>query len=110
MVTGELKGDFHVHVHYYEEGNVALKHDQSTSVTLEVGDDAPEQVAEQVLQQIKKSELAFQTSLNASYRHVSETAFKALRRNLPVFRTKIDWDKISTYKIGSKIASKQQEE
>jgi hypothetical protein len=29
----------------------------------------------------------------------SEEAFRAMRRALPVTKTKVDWDKISSYKV-----------
>jgi len=101
--NGELVGHFKIIVHYYEEGNVQLNTDttQKTTIT-ESG--SPDKVAEAALKAITKVEQTFQQSLDSSYTTMGDTTFKALRRALPITRSRIDWTKIRNYKVGSDLS------
>jgi len=93
---------FRVMVHYYEDGNVQLNTETNQEVTFSEG--SPDVTAKNAFTAIAKTEQTYQQSLDTSYQTMGETTFKALRRALPITRTKIDWNKIKNYKVGSDLA------
>lgn len=99
--SGELVGHFKIVVHYYEDGNVQLNTD--TTQTIKIAEGSPDATAGAALKAIAKAEQAYQEALDASYRSMGDTTFKALRRALPITRTRIDWNKIKNYKIGGQM-------
>jgi len=99
---GQLVGHFKVVIHYYEDGNVQLNTEHNQTVALpDAGN--PDATATAALKAIAKAEQGYQSSLETSYATMGDTTFKALRRNLPITRTKIDWNKIRTYRAGSAL-------
>jgi len=102
---GQLEGHFKICVHYYEDGNVQLNTDTKQKTTIPESGNA-DAIATAALKAIAKVEQTFQQSLETSYNTMGETTFKALRRNLPITRTKIDWNKISNYKMGAQLSAK----
>jgi capping protein alpha len=85
-------------VHYYEDGNVRLLTSKDVSVSVGGGAGAGE-----VVKQIALAERRYQEDLNKAFASLSEGAFKALRRQLPVTRQKVEWEKISGYRLGQDI-------
>ena len=95
--TNTLTGTIKVDVHYYEDGNVRLL--TTNAVDLEI----PGGNADAMVRAIAKQEKEYQEKLNEAFGHLSEGAFKSLRRQLPITRQKIDWDKIGSYRLGQKV-------
>jgi len=81
-------------VHYYEDGNVRLLTERPISSSLSSAS------ASELVKQISGIERRYQEELNRGFQNLSENAFKSLRRQLPVTRQKVEWDKIAAYKAG----------
>lgn len=96
--SNSLEGSIKVDVHYYEDGNVRLLTNKPFGpTTLSSGTGAA------VSREIAAGEKKYQEELNRSFTSLSEGAFKALRRQLPVTRQKIEWDKVASYRLGQDI-------
>jgi len=91
-----LTGLVRINVHYYEDGNVQLL--SSTPVAAKCPGGDAKKTAEEIVKAIKKAESTFSSELDAMYNTMGDTTFKALRRALPITRTKIDWEKIRNFK------------
>lgn len=97
----ELKGLIRLHVHYYEDGNVQLVSSRHCDHNINIT--KPEQVAKDIVDVVKRLESDYQRAISENYQTMSDTTFKALRRPLPVIRSKIEWNKLMGYKIGSEL-------
>jgi len=97
----EIRGIMKTQVHYYEDGNVQLVSHKEVKEQVSISDE--EATAKAIVRFIEKSENDYQSSMGEDYKVMSETTFKALRRQLPITRSRIDWNKISDYKLGQEL-------
>jgi len=100
-------GKIYVNVHYYEQGNVQLAttHDISFLLPPAIAESQANAAASKILALIGDEESTYQQSLATSYQEMGEKTFKGLRRALPLTRQKIDWDKVTGYKLGAELSS-----
>lgn len=92
-----LEGSIKVDVHYYEDGNVRLLTNKAVTASVSSG------TGSGLAKEISTAEKKYQEELNKGFTSLSEGAFKSLRRQLPVTRQKIEWDKVASYRLGQDI-------
>ena len=90
-VSGTIKVD----VHYYEDGNVRM----STSKKVQMSGSN----ADGIVREIAKAENKFQEELNRAFSTLAEGSFKGLRRQLPVTRQRVEWEKIAGYRVSAAL-------
>lgn len=86
-------------VHYYEDGNVSLNNTKPVSISMPSTDSA-----ETIVRRIAAVEREHQEELNEAFSRLAEGAFKGLRRQLPITRQKVEWEKVGGYRLGQDIA------
>jgi len=100
----KVEGQMSAQVHYYEDGNVQLLSSKKVEESVQLS--SPNEGAQNVVEYIKKSETEYQMAINENYTSMSNTTFKALRRNLPITQTLIDWHKLHGFQVGKDIMNK----
>ncbi|KAJ5805331.1 hypothetical protein N7474_011218 [Penicillium riverlandense] len=93
-----VTGKIHVDVHYYEDGNVSLNTTKPVNIAV------PSVSAESIISRIATAERDYQEDLNRAFVQMAEGAFKNLRRQLPITRQKVEWEKVGGYRLGQDIS------
>lgn len=101
-----MHASVNVQVHYFEDGNVQLVSSKPAELPLEISslslstargesEGQVDDIAKAIGVAIKKHEQDYHQNLNDANNELSERAFKAIRRQLPVTKQKLDWEKVS---------------
>lgn len=91
--SNTLTGDIKVDVHYYEDGNVRMNTSKKVDASgVGTGADA-------VVREIAKAENKYQEELNKAFFTLAEGSFKGLRRQLPITRQRVEWEKVGGYRV-----------
>ncbi|KPI39344.1 F-actin-capping protein subunit alpha [Cyphellophora attinorum] len=99
--TGTLRGVIKVDVHYYEDGNVALKTQKTIPETqVGSGDGA---TGDEIVRKVAALEKQYQEEVNRGVVGMNEGMFKGLRRQLPVTRQRVEWEKVRGYGLGGDL-------
>lgn len=57
--------------------------------------------AAEIVRQIATAEKKYQEDLNRGFAQLNEGVFKGLRRQLPVTRQRVEWDKVGAYRVSA---------
>lgn len=109
-----IKGNIDLDTHYFEDGNVRLKFNESinssnnnnNSSTLQSGNLINN--ASRIVNFINEQENATMVKIIEQFNNLNQKSFKNLRRLLPVTRSKINWGSaIGNYRLGSDVINKK---
>eukprot|EP00164_Ancoracysta_twista_P000888 GFYU01001169.1.p1 GENE.GFYU01001169.1~~GFYU01001169.1.p1 ORF type:complete len:288 (+),score=72.50 GFYU01001169.1:123-986(+) len=103
--SAKVEGTLRVNVHYFEDGNVQLN--SSVDRTGTAKGDSDDNMAASIIKCIEASEDEYQKSLEESYSEMSDTAFKALRRKLPVNMKRYDFSGAYGHKLAAELNAKK---
>lgn len=107
----QVQGNIRLMVHYFEDGNVQLGAGRQVSFAFKEPTTSTDEtsieasIAQELIHKIKELENDVQLAINEAYSQLAETTFKKLRRQLPITRAKVDWAKLSSYKVGDQLPS-----
>ncbi|KAK5103060.1 F-actin-capping protein subunit alpha [Lithohypha guttulata] len=92
-----LTGTIAAQVHYYEDGNVAL------NTTKQVSENNVGGSGSEIVRVLAKLEKQYQEEVNRALVGMNEGSFRGLRRQLPVTRQRIEWEKIRGYGLSDNL-------
>jgi len=101
--AASVRGCIRVQTHIYEEGNVQLVSSTNKQFSLDMKD--ADAFANAFVAKIKRIDEEYQRGISKNFENLPDTTFKHLRRQLPVTRSKLDWDKMSGYNLASEMAN-----
>lgn len=89
--TCSISGDIKLHAHYFEDGNVQLISTKNIP-TVKLSFTNDDELAQSIVSNIDTSEGTVQRGLEDMYANMNEETFRAMRRLMPITRTKMEWN------------------
>jgi len=86
-----------VSVHYYEDGNVQMN--SATKDVFKITKSEEEKMAGEIVGTLNKFVVNYHSTISDYYLKMQDSTFKLLRRQLPITKSKIDWDKLKVYTL-----------
>uniref|UniRef100_A0A7S0F4E7 F-actin-capping protein subunit alpha n=1 Tax=Hanusia phi TaxID=3032 RepID=A0A7S0F4E7_9CRYP len=102
--SGAVEGEVESMVHYYEDGNVQME--AKTLCSAKIVWDDKTSFARAVCKAVREQEEQYHRHLEESQAITAESAFKSLRRKMPITQTKFQWDKVAAYSLARELTSK----
>lgn len=90
-------------MHYYEDGNVRLQCRKTLAPTAITATSSAGALGGEITRTVARVEKGWQEEMNRGFSRLSEGEFKGLRRQLPVTRQKVEWEKVTSYRAGKEI-------
>lgn len=87
-------------VHYYEDGNVSL------NTSKKVNESGISDNGAEIVRAIARLEKQYQEEVNRALVGMNEGSFRGLRRQLPVTRQRIEWEKVRGYSLSDNLKGK----
>ncbi|KII68731.1 F-actin-capping protein subunit alpha-1 [Thelohanellus kitauei] len=101
--TLKVKGKITSTIHYFEDGNVQMSSNKVIEGDMKPCKDEKEFGAH-FTDFIRITESKYQEAVVDDINNMMDTTFKALRRVLPITRSKIQWEKINAYVLGHELS------
>lgn len=95
-----LSGTIAAQVHYYEDGNVSL------NTSKKVSESGISENGSEIVRAIARLEKQYQEEVNRALVGMNEGSFRGLRRQLPVTRQRIEWEKVRGYSLSDNLKGK----
>mmetsp|Transcript_8416 Transcript_8416/g.21735 ORF Transcript_8416/g.21735 Transcript_8416/m.21735 type:complete len:215 (-) Transcript_8416:87-731(-) len=101
----QLSGELSARVHYFEDGNVRLDTSERWAMALPIseGEGAVNALALAAAARVKQAEGEWHSALLDRFVMLSDSGVKALRRPLPMTKTKFEFDKAAQHLLSDQL-------
>ncbi|KAL7714138.1 F-actin-capping protein subunit alpha [Entamoeba marina] len=93
-----IDGSIRIQIHYYEDGNIQMSSKVDRKIRSTVAGSV-EVTAKNIIKAISDNEAQLHTQMDQLFSTMNDSTFKALRRQLPVTKTKMNWANIQSQKM-----------